>query len=67
MSRYVSSLCWFRRDLRSENHATLYAALKASDRAFRAFAFDTEILNKLPDCRDRQVELIWARASAREA
>ncbi len=60
MSRYVSSLCWFRRDLRSEDHAALYAALKASDRVFCAFVFDTEILDKLPTRRDRRVEFIWA-------
>jgi len=60
MSRYVSSLCWFRRDLRSADHAALYAALKASDRVFCAFVFDTEILDKLPNRRDRRVEFIWA-------
>lgn len=60
MHRYASSLCWFRRDLRSEDHAALYAALKASDRVLCAFVFDTEILDKLPDRRDRRVEFIWA-------
>jgi len=64
MSRYASSLCWFRRDLRSEDHAALYAALKASDRVSCVFVFDTEILDKLPDRRDRRVEFI--RASVEE-
>ena len=58
MSRYVSSLCWFRRDLRSEDHAALHAALTASERVFCVFVFDTEILDKLPDRRDRRVEFI---------
>lgn len=60
MSRYASSLCWFRRDLRGEDHAALYAALKASERVFCTFIFDTDILDKLPDRRDRRVEFIWA-------
>jgi deoxyribodipyrimidine photo-lyase len=58
MSRYVSSLCWFRRDLRTEDHAALHAALTASARVFCAFVFDTEILDKLPERRDRRVEFI---------
>ena len=64
MPRYASSLCWFRRDLRSQDHAALYAALKASDRVFCVFVFDTEILDKLPDPSDRRVEFI--RASVEE-
>lgn len=60
MARYASSLCWFRRDLRSEDHAALHAALTASERVFCAFVFDTEILDKLPDRCDRRVEFIWA-------
>jgi deoxyribodipyrimidine photo-lyase len=49
MFRYVSSLCGFRRDLRSEDHAALPAALKARSQVFCALVFDTGILNKLPD------------------
>ncbi len=60
MSRYDSSLCWIRRDLRCEDNAALHAALAASRRVFCAFVFDTEILEKLPDRRDRRVEFIWA-------
>ncbi len=60
MSRYASSLCWFRRDLRSHDHAALYAALKASNHVHCVFVFDTEILDKLPERRDRRVEFIWA-------
>ena len=58
MNRYASSLCWFRRDLRAEDHAALYAALRASDRVYCAFVFDTGILDRLPGRRDRRVEFI---------
>jgi len=58
MTSYGSSLCWFRRDLRAHDHAALYAALKASRRVRCVFAFDTEILERLPARRDRRVEFI---------
>jgi len=58
MTRYASSLCWFRRDLRPVDHAALYAALKASSQVHCVFVFDTEILHKLPSRRDRRVEFI---------
>ncbi len=59
MTRYDSSLVWLRRDLRSHDHAALYAALNASRRVFCGFVFDTEILDALPERRDRRVEFIW--------
>ncbi|HSN40729.1 MAG TPA: deoxyribodipyrimidine photo-lyase [Burkholderiales bacterium] len=59
MTRYDSSLVWLRRDLRSHDHAALYTALKTSRRVFCGFVFDTEILDALPDRRDRRVEFIW--------
>jgi deoxyribodipyrimidine photo-lyase len=60
MKHYPASLCWFRRDLRSYDHAALYAALKAGGQVHCAFVFDTEILEKLPSRRDRRVEFIHA-------
>ena len=60
MSVHPASLCWFRRDLRPDDHAALYAALKAGGRVHCAFVFDTEILEKLPSRRDRRVEFIHA-------
>jgi deoxyribodipyrimidine photo-lyase len=59
MLQFDSALVWFRRDLRNDDHAALYAALKASRRVFCAFVFDTEILDKLPAANDRRVEFIW--------
>ena len=60
MTRYRSALCWFRRDLRSYDHAALQAALTASLQVHCAFVFDTEILDKLRSRRDRRVEFIHA-------
>jgi deoxyribodipyrimidine photo-lyase len=60
MSHDFASLCWFRRDLRPDDHAALHAALKAGGRVHCAFVFDTEILEKLPSRRDRRVEFIHA-------
>jgi deoxyribodipyrimidine photo-lyase len=57
MSRYNTSLLWFRRDLRSVDHAALHHALKQSRRVFCAFIFDTDILDTLPRM-DRRVEFI---------
>jgi deoxyribodipyrimidine photo-lyase len=56
---YRSSLFWFRRDLRVEDNAGLYHALRASERVFCAFVFDREILEALPSRADRRVEFIW--------
>jgi deoxyribodipyrimidine photo-lyase len=58
MAAYERSLCWFRRDLRAEDHAALSGALQSSRRVWCAFVFDTEILDPLPDREDRRVEFI---------
>lgn len=55
-----SALVWFRRDLRCHDHAALYHALRSAGRVFCVFVFDTEILDALPDRRDRRVEFIHA-------
>jgi deoxyribodipyrimidine photo-lyase len=52
-----SALVWFRRDLRSEDHAALFHALKAARQVWCAFVFDTAILDPLPRA-DRRVEFI---------
>jgi len=54
-----SALVWFRRDLRTGDHAALSAALRDSRRVHCVFVFDTEILNRLPRREDRRVEFIW--------
>lgn len=56
---YPKSLCWFRRDLRSVDHAALYHALKSSSKVYCVFVFDTDILAHLPDKADRRVDFIW--------
>jgi len=52
-----SALVWFRRDLRSEDHAALFHALKSARKVWCAFVFDTDILDPLPRV-DRRVEFI---------
>lgn len=57
MTRFDRSLVWFRRDLRSFDHAALYHALKNSRQVYCAFIFDKDILDRLPR-RDRRVEFL---------
>ena len=52
-----SALVWFRRDLRSDDHAALYHALRAARKVWCVFVFDREILETLPRA-DRRVEFI---------
>lgn len=56
---YPKALVWFRRDLRVQDHAAFYHALKASRAVYCAFIFDTDILASLPARADRRVEYIW--------
>ena len=51
------ALVWFRRDLRADDHAALYHALRAAREVWCVFVFDREILATLPR-RDRRVEFI---------
>jgi len=59
VKRYDVALAWFRRDLRSHDHAALYHALKEARRVHCVFVFDTEILDQLGNREDRRVEFIW--------
>jgi deoxyribodipyrimidine photo-lyase len=52
-----AALVWFRRDLRTYDHAALHQALQAHPRVHCVFVFDTTILDALPR-RDRRVEFI---------
>ncbi|QSI76784.1 cryptochrome/photolyase family protein [Niveibacterium microcysteis] len=54
------ALVWFRRDLRDNDHAALYHALKAHTQVYCSFVFDREILDALPCRQDRRVEFIHA-------
>jgi deoxyribodipyrimidine photo-lyase len=51
------ALLWFRRDLRTDDHAALYHALRAARQVWCVFVFDREILDPLPR-QDRRVEFI---------
>ncbi len=54
---YPRGLMWFRRDLRAEDNAALYHALKTCRQVWCVFVFDREILDGLPKA-DRRVEFI---------
>ncbi|GAB4021482.1 cryptochrome/photolyase family protein [Spirosoma koreense] len=55
------SLCWLRRDLRLEDNAALYHALKSGHAVLPVFIFDRTILDPLEDRRDRRVQFIHQR------
>jgi deoxyribodipyrimidine photo-lyase len=57
-ARHDRVLVWFRRDLRADDHAALYHALKDARAVWCVFVFDTEILDVLPGRADRRVEFI---------
>jgi deoxyribodipyrimidine photo-lyase len=67
---FDSGLVWFRRDLRSTDHAALYYALKQCERVWCVFVFDTTILQPLVDTwqarhpgepvQDRRIDFILA-------
>ncbi|MGF6917732.1 deoxyribodipyrimidine photo-lyase [Paraburkholderia sp. 40] len=46
---FDSGLVWFRRDLRSTDHAALYDAPKHCERVWGVFVFDTTILQPVVD------------------
>ena len=52
------SIFWFRRDLRLEDNAALYHALKSPWPVVPIFIFDHNILDKLEDKADRRVDFI---------
>lgn len=53
------SICWFRRDLRLDDQAALYYALKSPYPVIPLFIFDTNILDKLENKSDRRVDFIF--------
>jgi deoxyribodipyrimidine photo-lyase len=52
------NIFWFRRDLRLEDNAGLYHALKDNKAVLPLFIFDRNILDELEDKNDRRVEFI---------
>lgn len=53
------NIFWFRRDLRLEDNAGLYHALKSGEKVQCIFIFDNVILNQLEDKDDARVEFIF--------
>lgn len=53
------SFFWFRRDLRLEDNAGLYHALRSKNPIQSIFIFDKNILSKLPSKKDGRVEFIY--------
>ncbi|ARU04783.1 deoxyribodipyrimidine photolyase [Comamonas serinivorans] len=56
----TTALVWLRRDLRCDDHAALYHALRRHTQVYCAFVFDTTILDALPSREDRRVAFIHA-------
>lgn len=56
----TKALVWFRRDLRCQDHAALYHALRRFRVVHCVFVFDKDILETLPNRTDRRVEFIHA-------
>lgn len=54
-----TTLFWFRRDLRLNDNAGLYHALRNNKSVLPIFIFDTEILNELEDKSDKRVQFIY--------
>lgn len=52
------NIFWFRRDLRLDDNAGLYHALKSGKKVVPVFIFDTNILDRLEDRADRRVDFI---------
>lgn len=58
------SIFWFRRDLRLDDNAGLYHALKSNSPVLPVFIFDKEILDKLEDKDDARVTFIYQTIEA---
>ncbi len=52
------NICWLRRDLRVEDNAALYYALNAGLPVLPVFIFDTNILDKFDNKKDKRVAFI---------
>jgi len=56
-----TALFWFRRDLRLDDNAGFFYALKSGLPVLPVFIFDTDILSQLPEKHDKRVDLIFQR------
>ncbi|MFD0748672.1 cryptochrome/photolyase family protein [Mucilaginibacter calamicampi] len=59
MTKEKINIFWFRRDLRLDDNAGLYHALKSEYPVLCLFIFDNEILDKLSDKKDARVGFIY--------
>jgi deoxyribodipyrimidine photo-lyase len=57
-SKKEISIFWFRRDLRLNDNAGLYYALKLNSSVLPIFIYDTDILERLENKEDKRVEFI---------
>ena len=64
MDKQPVSIFWFRRDLRLDDNAGLYHALKSGKPVLPIFIFDKEILDKLEDKDDARVTFIYESITA---
>ncbi len=61
------SLCWFRRDLRTEDQTALFYSLQQEDQVLPLFIFDRHILDALEDKTDARVSFIHAQVTSLKA
>lgn len=59
MKQEAVSIFWFRRDLRLEDNAGLYEALKKGHPVQPVFIFDTQILDELKEKSDQRITFIY--------
>lgn len=62
-----TTICWLRRDIRLQDNAALYFALKENSNVIPLFIFDTEILDSLEDKNDARVNFIHQAVSELKA
>lgn len=55
------SLCWFRRDLRTEDQTALFYSLQQEEQVLPLFIFDRHILDALEDKTDARVSFIHSQ------
>ena len=61
------SLCWFRRDLRTEDQTALFYSLQQEEQVLPLFIFDRHILDALEDKTDARVTFIHAQITSLKA
>ena len=64
MTNEKISVCWLRRDLRLDDNAALYHALRGPVRVLPLFIFDSNILDQLQDRQDARVQFIYNEIAA---